>query len=133
MRSTRPPLRPDPVIQRETLRRSETLMSPTHRILLVDDDPHLCALVEQMLQGHGMALESIGRGAAGLAALRESRPDALLLDLDLPDLRGDVVMRRALELHPDLPVVVLTAVRDEQRIVSCVRAGASDYVVKPCD
>jgi len=108
-------------------------MSLTPRILLVDDDPQLCTLVKRMLEGHGMALESVGRGNAGLAALRESRPDALLLDLDLPDMSGDEVMRRALELHPGLPIVVLTAERDGQHVVACVRAGASDYVIKPCN
>jgi DNA-binding NtrC family response regulator len=104
------------------------------RVLIVDDDPVQRRLVETMVSRFGYeAVVAVG-GDAAVAMLTESdgpRIDCLVLDLVMPDLDGLGVLARLREAGLNLPVIVQTAHGGIDNVVSALRAGAVDFVVKP--
>ncbi|WP_326698756.1 response regulator transcription factor [Streptomyces sp. NBC_01754] len=110
------------------------LLSPDRdpvRVLIVDDEAPLAQLLSMALRYEGWEVRSAGDGAAALSAAREFRPDAVVLDVLLPDMDGLAVLGRLRLEAPDVPVLFLTA-RDavEDRIAG-LTAGGDDYVTKP--
>jgi len=103
-------------------------------VLIVEDEPDLCATLEYNLQREGFDTRSAETGARALEmAALEPTPDLVLLDLMLPDIQGTEVCRRlrADELTKDIPVVMVTAKGAEIDRVVGFEVGADDYVVKP--
>jgi DNA-binding NtrC family response regulator len=103
-------------------------------ILIVDDDPVQRRLLEAMVQRFGYrALTADGGDAALRLLMSEAAPriDCVVLDLVMPDLDGLGVLARLREAGSDLPVIVQTAHGGIDNVVSAMRAGASDFVVKP--
>jgi DNA-binding response OmpR family regulator len=103
------------------------------RVLVVDDDADIAAAVVEALKVGGYEAESVGTGAAALAACAVQRPELVLLDQMLPDIDGLEVCRR-LRTNAEtatVPVIFLTARTDEKARVRGLAAGADDYVVKP--
>jgi two-component system OmpR family response regulator len=101
------------------------------RVLVVDDEVNIAELVSMALRYEGWTVTMAHTGSKAVAAAKEMRPDAVVLDLMLPDFDGLEVLRRMRAAQPDLPVVFLTA-RDavEDRIAG-LTAGGDDYVTKP--
>jgi two-component system OmpR family response regulator len=101
------------------------------RVLVVDDEPPLAELLSMALRYEGWEVRAEGDGAGAVRTAREFRPDAVVLDVMLPDLDGLEVLRRLRAEQPDVPVLFLTA-RDavEDRIAG-LTAGGDDYVTKP--
>jgi two-component system KDP operon response regulator KdpE len=100
------------------------------RVLVVDDEPQIVRALTVILRAAGYEVEAAGTQAGALAALTARPPDAMLLDLVLPDGSG-VEVSRSLREWSGLPVVVLSAVGDEREKVRALDAGADDYVTKP--
>ena len=100
------------------------------RILLVDDDPILARVVSRYLQRHGFRTEWVSDGQAAVTAVDRQRPDLVVLDVMLPGRNGHHVCRD-LRARWDLPVLMLTALGDEDARVAGLEAGADDYVCKP--
>ena len=100
------------------------------RILLVEDDDDIRAALSRALSGQGVTVAAVARGADALGRLAEFAPDAVILDLGLPDLDGSDVLAMIRSLG-DTPVLVATARDDEREIVRLLDAGADDYLVKP--
>lgn len=103
------------------------------RILLVDDEPDIVALLEYNLRQAGYVVVSARDGTAALAEIRRQPPDLILLDLNLPDIPGTEVCRR---LRRDaatsaIPIMMITARGEEIDRVVGFELGADDYVVKP--
>jgi DNA-binding response OmpR family regulator len=101
--------------------------------LLIDDDARLGALVAEYLGKHEIDVTTAGDGPRGLAALRKSRPDLVLLDLMLPGMDGLEVCRkiRATAEWAGLPVIMLTAKGEDVDKVVGLEVGADDYLAKP--
>lgn len=99
-------------------------------VLLIEDDQRIRELVASRLGDHGFSVRTASAGLAGLEDLLADPPDALVLDLGLPDVDGTDLLRMIRTGH-DLPIVVATARDDEADIVAVLDAGADDYVVKP--
>ncbi|MFF5536132.1 response regulator transcription factor [Streptomyces cinerochromogenes] len=101
------------------------------RVLVVDDDPDLAEVLTGALRYEGWEVRAAGDGAAALTAARELLPDAVVLDVMLPDTDGFAVLRRLHAVQPEVCVLFLTA-RDavEDRIAG-ITAGGDDYVTKP--
>jgi two-component system OmpR family response regulator len=101
------------------------------RVLVVDDDPDLAEVLSGALRYEGWQVRSAGDGAGALAAARGLLPDAVVLDVMLPDTDGFAVLRALRTVRPDVCVLFLTA-RDavEDRIAG-ITAGGDDYVTKP--
>ncbi len=100
------------------------------RILVVDDDPSLAEMLTIVLRGEGFDTAVVGDGTRALPAVRELRPDVVLLDLMLPGMNG-IDVCRAIRSESGVPIVMLTAKSDTVDIVLGLESGADDYVVKP--
>ncbi len=104
------------------------------RVLILDDDDRLASMLVRYLGERGVEAEVAPDVATGLARLRSHRPDALLLDVMLPDGDGfDVLRQLRGGLAPDLPVLMLTARGDATDRIVGLEMGADDYLPKPFD
>lgn len=101
------------------------------RVIVVDDEAAIRRVLRAYLERDGFEVEEAADGTQTLDATRRRRPDALLLDIGLPDLDGLEVMRRARQTYPDLPVLLVTARAEEVDLLVGLGAGADDYVSKP--
>ena len=101
------------------------------RVLVVDDEPSLAELLASVLRYEGWDIQTAGDGKTAVRAAREFRPDAVILDVMLPDISGIEVLSRLRAELPHVCVLFLTA-RDavEDRIAG-ITAGGDDYVTKP--
>ncbi|MEO8479439.1 MAG: response regulator [Gemmatimonadota bacterium] len=105
----------------------------THRILVVDDEPDITALVAYHLAKAGYRVSTANNGTDAIKAAREERPDLVILDLMLPGVSGyDVLAElRKREETRDVGVILLTARRDEPDRIKGLTLGADDYLTKP--
>jgi two-component system phosphate regulon response regulator PhoB len=105
----------------------------THRVLVVDDEPDITALVAYHLAKAGYRVSTAANGADALRAAREERPDIVILDLMLPGLSGYEVLQelRRREETRDVGVILLTARREETDRIKGLSLGADDYLTKP--
>jgi two-component system, OmpR family, KDP operon response regulator KdpE len=100
------------------------------RVLVVDDEPQIVRGLKIVLRSAGYAVEAAETKEQALALLATRPPDALVLDLVLPDGRGSDVCREVRQWSK-LPILMLSAVGDEREKVRALDAGADDYVTKP--
>ncbi|WP_332776840.1 response regulator transcription factor [Polaromonas sp.] len=100
------------------------------RILLIDDDEHLAAPLAAYLARFELVLESATRPSAGLALLRATAYDAVILDVMLPEMDGFALCRE-IRKESDIPIVMLTARGDVMDRVVGLELGADDYLPKP--
>jgi DNA-binding response OmpR family regulator len=100
------------------------------RVLVVDDDETVREVVVSYLRAAGHDVAEAADGATGLSAHREERADLVVLDVMMPGLDGLEVCRR-LRAAGDVPVILLTALGEEQDRVVGLETGADDYVTKP--
>jgi Response regulators consisting of a CheY-like receiver domain and a winged-helix DNA-binding domain len=100
------------------------------RVLVVDDEVQILRALRTNLRGAGYEVDTAETAEAALAAAAMRPPDAVILDLVLPDGSGTDVCRRLRE-WTQVPIVVLSAVGDEQDKIAALDAGADDYVTKP--
>lgn len=105
----------------------------SHRILVVDDEPDITALVAYHLAKAGYRVSTANSGSEALKAARDERPDLVVLDLMLPGVSGyDVLAElRKREETADVGVILLTARRDEPDRIRGLTLGADDYLTKP--
>ena len=101
------------------------------RVLVVDDEPSLAELLASVLRYEGWTVMTAGTGADAVRTAREFRPDAVVLDIMLPDFNGLEVMRRLRTEIPQVCVLFLTARDAVEDRVAGITAGGDDYVTKP--
>lgn len=99
-------------------------------VLVVDDDPAILRTLAINLRARDYEVETAADGRSALQIVAERMPDAILLDLGLPDLDGIAVLRR-LRLTSAVPVIVLSARAESDDKVEALDLGANDYVTKP--
>src|SRR5262245_4111579 len=103
-------------------------------VLLIDDDPDLIAgQVRRAFPGPAHGVEVAGTGADGLARVRAEPPDAILLDLRLPDQSGLEVYRQVRQIDARIPVVFITMTKGADAAIEAMKEGAYDYLFKPID
>ncbi|MGW1375666.1 response regulator transcription factor [Streptomyces sp. NPDC002446] len=101
------------------------------RVLVVDDESSLADLLSLALRYEGWDIRSEGDGAGALRSARSWRPDAVLLDVMLPDMDGLTLLGRLRRELPDVPVLFLTAKDAVEDRIAGLTAGGDDYVTKP--
>ncbi len=103
------------------------------RVLVVEDEAEIAALVAYQLTREGYRVETVANGTAALDALRRERPDLVVLDRMLPEVSGDEVLQviRSDPATLTIPVLVLTARREQQDRIAGLELGADDYLTKP--
>ena len=105
-------------------------MTAGARILVVDDEPQILRAMQMKLRGAGYVVETAATAEEALMKAAMRPPDALVLDLLLPDGNGSDVCRE-LRTWTTAPVLVLSAVGEESEKIAALDAGADDYVTKP--
>ena len=101
------------------------------RVLVVDDEVNIAELISMALRYEGWQVQMAHTGGSAVNAARELGPDAVVLDMMLPDIDGLEVLRRLRGETPDVPVLFLTAKDSVEDRVTGLTAGADDYVTKP--
>lgn len=101
------------------------------RVLLVDDDPRLLAVVGRVLAGAGHDVVSVGDGRAALDALREREFDVIVSDIQMPGVTGLELLRTVRERDLDVPVVLMTGEPTIETAMRAVEYGALEYLAKP--
>jgi DNA-binding response OmpR family regulator len=102
-----------------------------NRLLLVEDDQAIARPLLRALEREGFAVEHVEAGEPAIARVGAGGIDLVVLDLTLPDIDGLDVCRQIRSSHPALPILMLTARREEVDVVVGLDAGADDYVAKP--
>lgn len=105
----------------------------THHVLVIEDETDMARILEFNLSSEGCSVTVAPTGEAGLAHAREAHPHLVLLDLRLPGMHGLEVLD-ALKNDPatrDIPVIVVSALGDEETVVEALNLGAEDHVTKP--
>ena len=100
------------------------------QVLIVDDDTRLSAMLADYLTGNGYQVRTAGAAQAGLAEIGRNAPDAVILDVMLPDFDGFEACRRIRAIS-DVPILMLTAKGDETDRIVGLELGADDYLPKP--
>jgi two-component system response regulator TctD len=101
------------------------------KLLLVEDNRELSFWMTRLLEQSGYAVEQAFSGGGAMQFLMTQSYDAILLDLMLPDMKGQTVLKRIRERHDNVPVLIVSAQDALQDIVGHLDLGADDYLVKP--
>jgi len=102
-----------------------------HRILVIDDEELMREFVEEAMRRAGYVVDAAGNGADGLALLEEGGHDAVVTDLKMTPMDGLEVLARAREIAPETKVIMMTGYGTVETAVTALKAGASDYILKP--
>lgn len=100
-------------------------------VYIVDDEPAILSLFEQMLEAEDVQLRTFGLAKDFLAAVDESQPGCLVLDLNLPDLSGLEVLEELARRSSNIPVVFMSGLAKVSEAVSALKLGSLDFVEKP--
>jgi two-component system, OmpR family, response regulator len=105
--------------------------APSHRVLVVDDEPNIVDVVSMALRYQGFEVASAGTGREALAAVARFRPELMVLDVMLPDMEGFEVAERLGAQRGHIPIIFLTARDATQDKLRGLTTGGDDYVTKP--
>ena len=105
--------------------------SPKKTILVVEDEPHIVLGLKDSLEFEGFRVITAGKGRDGVALARDESPDAVVLDLMLPDINGYAVCEDIRRWSTLIPIIMLTARSQETDKIRGLDAGADDYLIKP--
>ena len=105
------------------------------RILVVDDNPMNCDILSRLLGHKGYSVSVVNNGPQALDVVRQGGVDLVLLDIMMPGMNGIEVLRALRSSHTaiDLPVIMLTALNEAERMIEAFREGADDYITRPID
>jgi DNA-binding NtrC family response regulator len=112
----------------------KTTLYPTHPILFVDDEKQFLLSLELTMSSNGLTNTETCSDSREVVGLLDRRQYSLLvLDMNMPHIPGLDLLTQIMDRHPDMRVIVVTAVNDVGRAVACMKKGAYDYVLKPAD
>ena len=104
-----------------------------NKILVIDDEEHMCWALEKGLRQEGYQVITATRGKQGLELIRNETPSLVILDLKMPEMDGLEVLVKAKDLMPYLPVIMITAHGTIDTAIEAMKLGATDYITKPFD
>ncbi|MDO9022214.1 MAG: sigma-54 dependent transcriptional regulator [Deltaproteobacteria bacterium] len=114
-------------------RQMGSALGESPRVLVVDDEPDVCAMLHTMIAPRGFTVETATTPEAALARVSSFGPHVLLTDVQMPGTNGFTVMERALSIDPLLSVLFVTGQANVPDAVRAIRAGAEQYLLKPID
>ncbi len=103
------------------------------KIMVVDDAKFMRVRLTKLLVGHGFQVTEAENGEEAVQLYKSDRPDAVLMDITMPQKTGVEALTEIRGFDPQAKVIMLTALGQESMVVQAVQAGARDYVVKPFD
>src|SRR5579864_3571629 len=102
-------------------------------LLVVDDEPNIVYSIAECLGSHSLKVISAGTAREGIDLVDQTRPDAVILDVRLPDLTGLEAYDRIRAIDPRLPVIMLTAFARPETAIEAIQRGAYEYLLKPVE
>jgi two-component system chemotaxis response regulator CheY len=105
----------------------------TKKILVVDNEPHVCDVLRKFLVSKGYSVVEAYDGDKALAVYSKEKPDLVLLDVLMPGKDGIETLREMRALNPKAGIIMVTAVRDEDVAQKAMLEGAYGYITKPFD
>lgn len=103
----------------------------TYKILVVEDDINIREYLVDAFKEAGYSVKQTADGAEALKMVKDSKPDLIVLDLGIESISGETVCEEVKKMHPDLPVIILTAKNASSEVVHGFELGADDYISKP--
>src|SRR5580704_8720571 len=103
------------------------------RLLVIDDEPNLRYSLVKSLHSDTLEVETRGTAAEGIEEIRAQPPDAVILDVRLPDMSGLDAFDEIRRIDPRLPVIIITAFSTTETAIEATKRGAFDYLLKPVD
>jgi DNA-binding NtrC family response regulator len=104
-----------------------------NRIVIVDGEVEACKALQELLTLKGYEVAIILDGAKAITKLKQLRPQIVLLELKLPSVDGIDILRKIKRIYPELPVVIVTVVKDPEVAKEALSLGAFEYITKPVD
>jgi two-component system response regulator HydG len=101
------------------------------KILIIDDDTFMSAILKKHLQNHNYEAEVALTGKSGLALFKKAPYDLVICDFRLPDTTGLEILQQIRAIRHEVPVIIITAYSDVRMAVKLIQMGASDYITKP--
>jgi two-component system chemotaxis response regulator CheY len=103
-------------------------------IFIVDDAEFMRVMLRDICQDMGLdVVGEAGDGAQAVAMYRDLSPDLVLLDITMPDMDGTVALQEILATDPDAQIVMITALGQKEQVLSAIKSGARDFIIKPFD
>lgn len=101
------------------------------RVLIADDEPHIRGVIGQIVQSlGGEVIAEAADGVEALALFKRTRPDMVILDINMPKMTGNEALSRMLESDPDTLAVMMTAQDSINAVQECLDLGARNYILK---
>jgi len=101
------------------------------RILIVDDEPDVCNMLEKFLTIKGYEVYSAFSGEEALGLVKKERPHIVLLDIRMPEMDGIECLKRIKKIDKEVGVIMITAIKQEDVGKRAMELGAYDYITKP--
>ncbi len=101
------------------------------KVLIVDDAAFMRQLLKKILVQEGYECAEAGTGREAIAAYPDVRPDVVTMDITMPDMDGIETLRELKARHPEAKVVMCSAMGQESLVLDAIKAGATDFIVKP--
>ncbi len=106
-------------------------MNTNPKILVCDDDETICYLLKEQLVDKDFAIDMVYDGKYAIENLKKKNYDLLLLDLKMPIMQGEDVLKFVKEYYPSIQVIILTADTEIRKAIDCIKLGAYDFITKP--
>jgi two-component system nitrogen regulation response regulator GlnG len=102
-------------------------------LLIIDDEANVCYAIQRALESATLKVGAAGSACEGIESIRRSRPDAVILDVRLPDMSGLQAYAMIQQIDARLPVIVITAHGTTETAIKAMEEGAFEYLLKPLD
>ena len=102
-----------------------------YKVLVVEDDPNIREFLLDALKESGYSVTGTPDGAKAIKMVKDAKPDLIVLDLGIESIAGETVCEEVKKMHPDLPIIILTAKNTSREVVRGFDLGADDYISKP--
>jgi DNA-binding NtrC family response regulator len=109
-------------------------MTPKNsKILICDNDETFCYLLKEQLLEEGYSVDAVYDGKYAIEAVKSTNYDVLLLDLDMPEVPGEEVLKFVTDYNQSLQVIILSGQSEMRKAIDCIKSGAYDFITKPYD
>ena len=100
-------------------------------IMIVDDTPENLKLLSLLLREQGHRVRALPSGKMALAAMRNQRPEILLLDITMPEMDGISAVKEIKKFDPQAKIIMCSAMGQQAMVIESIQSGARDFIVKP--
>jgi len=101
------------------------------RILVVDDEQEICEFLKMFFEDRDFEVRTASSGEKALEAIAKETPHVVLLDIHMPGMDGMNVLKKIKAQHPQVKVIMVTAIETREKIEEAMRFGADNYITKP--